>query len=413
MVYDLCMSESALDTDLAASQLRALAHSSTGTPRQNVRALVIRGRSLGLSPAAVRSVLVRSGGLSEPLRSFVDSPRRFHSAARGVNTARRDDEGVVVRARTAAARRMAVHLLSPARPPKGTEKNTSVRVEVASRSALAVVGVSILSTPGWDSALVSRGALAVELGVGRQAATAHLRAAIDAGWLRERQRRPGGSSVMALGRLRGTQEINLGWDLDQVIGSLGDPESSEDDRTADLIRSVAHPAWRYSDDVPGGHYWLSAVALSAGFDPLTLGVSARMLGRWRRSDLAAALAGDEPVAEVLDRAAGESGSAARLAVARARRAAEVEARREALAEHRAEVAIAQKWLDRLAGCGRMPTPSTAGAVRDQWVKKARAALAGAEDREVVRVALARRLRRAGWTTDVAGKVSAAVLGGAG
>jgi len=413
MVYDLCMSEPALDTDLVAAQLRALARSATGTPRQTVRALVIRGHSLGLSPAAVRSVLVRSGGLSGPLGELIESPRKFHSAARGATTARRDDEGVVVRTRTGVARRLAVHLLSPARTPKGTEKNTSARVEVASRSALAVVGMSILDTPGWDSALVSRGALAVELGVGRQAATAHLRAAINAGWLRERQRRPGGSSVLALGRLRGTQEIDLGWALDQVIGSLADPESSETDATADLIRSVAHPAWRYSDDVPGEHWWLSAVALSTGVDPTELGVSSRMLGRWRRSDLATALAGDEPVAEALDRAAGESGSAARLAVARARRAEEVEARREALAEHRAEVAIAQKWLAGLAGCGRMPTPSTAGAARDQWVQKARSALAGAEDKEVVRVALARRLRRAGWTTDVAEKVSTAVLGGEG
>lgn len=411
MVYRFRVASASMLDPRLASQLDAVARSATGAPRRVALAVACRAHEIGVPPAASRRWLVAHG--PAPLAVYASDPRRWHRTATVAarHVASNSSAGAAANMRLAAARRLVGRLLSPPVIGSSERKASPSPAWVAARSTFAAVALGALDgaerDPAHDTVLVSRASLAVELGAGRATVSRHLAMLVDAGWLRERQRRPGGCSVFALPRLS-TEAGAVAWEHDWLVEALAQPAGTTpaDPVTAGAlaaIRSVAHPAWRYGG-LPAAA-WLVVCAGRCGLDARTLGVSARRTREAIGSLEAAVLdTPDVDLPPALDRLAATSGAAGRAAEARSRRAAEIAARRvslEAARDVRRRVAVA------LGQAGTTPRTSASAARRERWLEGLRPVVerCPAEHRRALRAGLVARLRRGGWDQRVAGQVA--------
>lgn len=238
------------------------------------------------------------------------------------------------RTRAATARRTLAHVLTP------VEKSN--RGTANARRLVAIVGTRMLANAAdWRSIQIGLPTLSVLLGTAFGAQPASKQAQ-QRRWLVVQSRGRGHAPVLKLNRVRAGLDWTGDW-LEAVDALI---ENRDDNMTACLIRSAAHPAF----DVLGATAWVEAVCLSLMPKPTLLSYNASraaraLLEQWNYPVLdAGALAG------WLDHVASETGAAEARRELVQRRDAAAEARAEAVADIkriRAAVPVAPNNADAL------------------------------------------------------------------
>jgi len=173
--------------------------------------------------------------------------------------------------RLQVARRMVGRLLAPVPvgvTPLGAQGARMVVVAVG-LEALARLTTGRPEAERIDTPRLSRGAIAVRLGVAEPTAQRWLTTAERLGWLGAPDRSvrgPGGhgtghAAVRRLTRLDAAAG-ETAWGHAELVDALA---AGEDDTAATLVLAATHPAWGYS---LGHRAWLVAVAQAVGVDPV-------------------------------------------------------------------------------------------------------------------------------------------------
>ena len=390
--------------------------SACGTPHAAALAVCCKAVAAGHQSSHTRAWLARRAPDGSPLQAIAENTAAWE---RCWLAARRHVTAVSVhpqRERLAVARRVVAACFRPL-------DNLAPSRQVAARTAAVAVGLRCLDGEFPGTALVSESDLAVELGTSRLTARSHLALAREAGLITRRQVRKGGQSRYAMTPLRGDAAQALVLDHADVIDALAadDRDGVEGDAnfwsaalTAACVRSVAHPAWRYGESEREGRTaWLAAVAWSRGVSPSSVGV--RDVSAARQALTARGLGGDDlpgldggAFTALLDEYAASTGAAARARAARESREDERAAERGKLETHRRAVSALQRLLDDRP----IPRPTAKKATREAWAAGVRARAGDGAPPDLgpaVRAALATRLRRRGYPSEVAVRVAASVV----
>lgn len=386
--------------------------SAVGTPHAVALAVACKAVAAGHQSSHTRAWLARRTPSDSPIHSLATNTaawsRAWLAARRHVSASSAHPE----RARLAVSRRVVAACF---RPLPGL---TPAR-QVAARTVAVAVGLRCLDGEFVGTALVSESDLGVELFVSRMTVRSWLALAREAGLITRRKVRKGGQSRYAMTPLRSDAARVLVLDHADAIDALaagddgvgGDATLWSAALAAEVIRSVAHPSWRYGDSEREGRAaWLAAVAWSQGLSPAAVGVrdvsAKQALAKRGLGDLPA-LRADE-YAALLDAFATSTGALRRARAARDGRERERAAERQKLETHRRAVTVLQRLLDDKP----IPRPTATKARRDAWAAGVRSRAgegAPAELGPAVRAALATRLRRRGYPSEVAKRVAASVV----
>lgn len=337
MVYHFVMS---------SPELSVLLRTVNGSERSQLLAVCSRAQQLSMS-------------MSETFQ-FVNSTGRFGVSRNAFAAYWRlasQHHPAPAAARLQAARRLVYHVLTTTPSPSSSTTTSSfnnLHRPAGAKTLTAVVGLAILDSPEhWQTTLVARTAYAARLGVARATAGRHLAQACALGYLTERQRRPGGASVVALRRLPGRAT----W-TPQMTALVDDLVAGNDTALTALWRSVAHAAWRYGEWPDAS--WLATVAAAMDVDPAAVGTPKRV--RPVRAVLAATDASE--VRAVLAAEAQRTGAGERQAAA-------IEAQRERAAERREMVskerAARGTTFAEFKNLPPTPKPSSPRAKLDAWL----------------------------------------------
>lgn len=373
-------------------------------------AAITRGLTLDLPPKVTRNWIARNG--SRSATALISSDRSYTRLTSIARQHLSDSSSPS----SAARRSISISRLIVARVLAPLETDAGPRVQVRDRSAIAAIGLAQLRRPGWRTVAVSRGWLALELGISEPSAGRALASLDASGWLRCTARPPGKPAVFQLCRLgeeRSRETARAHYD---PIGGLATDDLAVPG-VMELL-SVGHPAWGYSPagSTPrlGHRHWLRAIALATSTGPESVGQTDRSwalsLADLRRAgvlDDAGALA-----TGALDRYAERAGAVDARAVAVVRREERIAERMESLAAARQARAGAIAGLKRVYKTVGKPPPATADReIRQAWLQRVQPALAGVPEqgRTAVRAELSAALRRAGWGSEPARAAAAWAL----
>lgn len=153
------------------------------------------------------------------------------------------------------------------------KRKRAVRIEKVSvaRAVLMTMGLRILNEePIWDTTRASQPWLAAELGLDVQVVARAFDLLENRGLITRPLRQAYVTTrtrVVALGKKKKAAQV---WSdvATQLLDGTATP-------IVVVLRSVAHPAWTYSDKLEARH-WLMLLADTAGLEPSTLGISRQM-----------------------------------------------------------------------------------------------------------------------------------------
>ena len=313
------------------------------------------------------------------------------------------------RLRLAMSRRLVGCLLSHAGPDVGL---SSQRVEKA-RAALAVLGAEFLyraTEDGFDTVVFSADRLGVELGCTKRTANQALAACVELGWLQPMKSRAGYPRRWKLRQL--TQDRGgVAWAHADLVEALVD----EDDTNpfVEVFRAVDHPAVTYGGI--GHRPWLVGLCVSAGVDPVDVGMTKRTVNKFR-AQWAAVVDGDTglPITKCLDEYAKTTGAYALKDAAEDARQAEVDARKAGVEAHRAKLAKVRDGLKLMLAEYPLPKPTARPVVKTAWAENAAAWLNDTrlpdDFRPLLAKALVKTMERKGYSSGTASTVATFVAG---
>ncbi|KRF04350.1 hypothetical protein ASH00_14700 [Arthrobacter sp. Soil782] len=415
----------------------ASAYPSThATPHEFVKAVAVRAFSLDLTENELGLFLKKQTASHPGLAELIANRSAYRRLVSSCRAAARSSSPAAAPDNSLKTARLTLgRILSPVpmiESEDGTGKLVPVLTtarQIRARATLAILCVeqlkSIQGEKGWNTLMVPLPWLALRMGVTVIPARAAMRDLVELGWVTQvgGLRKDNAGRYKISGRLTREQgQIIEPAHLFTAIGSLAGL-NDEPAQTADVIRSVTHPAWTYGTAPLGFKAWLTALAhAAAGVDPVQLGLTTRSMNPAKNVLTLAGLTLAHPVLgdtnSVMDRLnewGQQTGSFAAATEAKAAYTARTAERVVDLNRVRAGRAKAKADLEEAIGlvCS-IPAADAPVDRRNAWLNQAAQALSVEpiidERRKALRYELTRRLKLRGYKGDTTSRVVDHLLG---